>query len=275
MTLANDMTKAPSGTLRPLTGKRIVVTRPRAQAGGLAARIEELGGEVVEFPTIEIQPPANFAALDAAIGQIAAYDWVMFTSVNGVDQFLIRLAHCGKSTAELRGKRIAAIGPLTAQRLKAAGIEGCLVPQQYQAEGVLAALRPEELRGKRVLLPRAAKAREVLPETLRAWGAVVDVVEAYRTVVPTADLSKLRNLLREKKLDMVTFTSSSTVANFVNLFEGEKLSQILGGVAVGCIGPITQATVEELGGHADLVSPEFTIPGLVRAMVDFFGARRD
>jgi len=274
MTLANDMTKAPSDTLRPLAGKRIVVTRARAQAGGLAGRIEKLGGEVIEFPTIEIEPPESFAALDAAIGRIAAYDWLIFTSVNAVDQFLVRLDHCGKSTAELHGKRIAAIGPPTAQRLKAAGIDGCLVPRQYRAEGILAALRPEDLRGKRVLLPRAAKAREVLPETLRQWGAVVDDVEAYRTVVPTADLAKLRNLLREKKLDMVTFTSSSTVANFVNLFEGESLSQILGGVAVGCIGPITQATVEELGGHADLVAPEFTIPGLVQAMVDFFGARK-
>ncbi|MDP2601717.1 MAG: uroporphyrinogen-III synthase [Deltaproteobacteria bacterium] len=258
------------GAYRPLAGRRIVVTRARAQAGGLAGKIEELGGEVIEFPTIEIQPPASFAALDAAIARIADYDWLIFTSVNGVEQFLARLECSGKSLADFQSKRVAAIGPPTAERLKGAGISSCLVPEQYQAEGVLDALKPEELRAKRVLIPRAAKAREILPETLRQWGAAVDVVEAYRTVIPTADVPKLRSLLQEGSVDMVTFTSSSTAANFVKLFGGEKLSDILRGTAIGCIGPLTEATVRELGGKADLVSAEFTIPGLVRAMVDFF-----
>jgi uroporphyrinogen III methyltransferase / synthase len=229
-----------------------------------------LGGEVIEFPTIEIQPPESFAALDAAIARIADYDWLIFTSVNGVEQFLGRFNLSGKSLVEIQRKRVAAIGPPTAERLKGAGISSCLVPEQYQAEGVLEALKPEELRAKRVLIPRAAKAREILPETLRQWGAAVDVVEAYRTVIPTADVPKLRSLLQEGTVDMVTFTSSSTAANFVKLFRGEKLSDILHRTAIGCIGPITEATVRELGGKADLVSAEFTIPGLVRAMVDFF-----
>ena len=266
---ANDIAGA-RGAYRPLAGRRIVVTRARAQAGGLAGKIEELGGEVLEFPTIEIQPPASFAALDEAIARIADYDWLIFTSVNGVEQFLTRLECSGKSLADFQSKRVVAIGPPTAERLKGAGISSCLVPEQYQAEGVLEALKPEELRAKRVLIPRAAKAREILPETLRQWGAVVDVVEAYRTVIPTADVSRLRSLLQEGTVDMVTFTSSSTAANFVKLFRGEKLSDILHGTAIGCIGPITEATVQELGGKADLVSAEFTIPGLVRAMVDFF-----
>lgn len=266
---ANNL-RAASSAYRPLAGRRIVVTRARAQAGGLAARIEELGGEVIKFPTIEIQPPESFAALDAAIARIAEYDWLIFTSVNGVEQFLARFDRSGKSLAKIQGKRVAAIGPPTAERLKAAGIGSCLVPEQFQAEGVLDALKPEELRGKRVLIPRAAKAREILPETLRQWGAVVDVVEAYRTAMPAPDVSILSTLLQERKVDMVTFTSSSTVWNFVKLFGGEKLSVILDGTAIGCIGPITKATVEELGGNADLVSAEFTIPGLVRAMVDFF-----
>ena len=247
-----------------------MVTRARAQAGGVAGRIEELGGEVIEFPTIEIQPPKSFAALDAAIARIADYDWLIFTSVNGVEQFLVRFELSGKSLAEFQSKRVAAIGPPTAKRLEAAGIGSCLVPEQFQAEGVLDALKPEELRGKHVLIPRAAKAREILPETLRQWGAVVDVIEAYRTVIPTVDIVGLGNLLRERKVDMVTFTSSSTVANFVKLFGGKKLSDILGATAIACIGPITEATVRELGGKADLVSAEFTIPGLVGAMVDFF-----
>jgi len=259
---ANATAEPSSGARRPLAGRRIVVTRARAQAGGLASRIEELGGEVIEFPTIEIQPPESFAALDAAIARIAVYDWLIFTSVNGIEQFLARFNLSGKSLAEIQRKRVAAIGPPTAERLKGAGISSCLVPEQYQAEGVLDALKPEEL--------RAAKAREVLPETLRQWGAFVDVVEAYRTAMPTADVSILSRLLQERKVDMVTFTSSSTAANFVKLFRGERLSDILHGTAIGCIGPITEATVRELGGKADLVSAEFTIPGLVRAMVDFF-----
>lgn len=267
---ANATAEPSSGAHRPLAGRRIVVTRARAQAGGLAGRIEELGGEVIEFPTIEIQPPESFAALDAAITRIAVYDWLIFTSVNGVEQFLTRFDRSGKSLTELQSKRVAAIGPPTAERLKGAGISSCLVPEQYQAEGVLDALKPGELRGRCVLIPRAAKAREVLPETLRQWGAFVDVVEAYRTVIPTADVSRLKSLLQEGTVDMVTFTSSSTAANFVKLFRGERLSDILHGTAIGCIGPITEATVRELGGKADLVSAEFTIPGLVRAMVDFF-----
>ncbi len=266
---ANDIAGA-RGAYRPLAGRRIVVTRARAQAGGLAGKIEELGGEVLEFPTIEIQPPASFAALDEAIARIADYDWLIFTSVNGVEQFLARLECSGKSLADFQSKRVVAIGPPTAERLKGAGISSCLVPEQYQAEGVLEALKPEELRAKRVLIPRAAKAREILPETLRQWGAAVDVVEAYRTVIPTPDVSRLRSLLQEGTVDMVTFTSSSTAANFVKLFRGEKLSDILHGTAIGCIGPITEATVRELGGKADLVSAEFTIPGLVHAMVEFF-----
>ena len=259
-----------SNASRQLAGKRIVVTRARSQAESLAKEIEELGGEVIEFPTIEIQPPESYAALDAAITKIAAYDWLIFTSVNDVEQFLARFHRSGRSLAEIQTKRVAAIGPLTAERLKAAGIHRCLVPEQYQAEGLLDVLKPEEMRGRRVLIPRAAKAREILPETLRQRGAVVDVVEAYRTVIPTPDVARLRRSLQEGIVDMVTFTSSSTAANFVKLFRGEKLSDILHGTAIGCIGPITEATVRELGGKADLVSAEFTIPGLVRAMVDFF-----
>jgi uroporphyrinogen III methyltransferase/synthase len=265
-----EATKTRSGNGRPLAGRRILVTRARAQAGGLAARIEELGGEAIEFPTIEIQPPESFAALDGAIEKIAIYDWLIFTSVNGAEQFMARFERAGKSLTELQSKRLAAIGPLTAARLQSAGLANCLVPKQYRAEGILEGLIPDEVRGKRVLIPRAAKAREILPETLRQWGALVDVVEAYRTVIPQADASRLKSLLQGRKVDMVTFTSSSTVVNFVELFRGQKLSEILSGTVIGCIGPITEATVVEFGGKADLVSAEFTIPGLVRAMVEYF-----
>jgi uroporphyrinogen III methyltransferase/synthase len=253
-----------------LSGRRIIVTRARAQAGELTRRIGALGGEVIEFPTIEIQPPSSYEALDAAIAAIDTYDWLIFTSVNGVEQFLARFEMAGKSPAALQSKHVAAIGPLTAQRLKAVGIQNCLVPRQYQAEGILEALRPEELRGRRVLIPRAAQAREILPETLRQWGAVVDVVEAYRTAIPTAEAAGLEEMLLQRKIDMITFTSSSTVNNFAKIFGERKLSELLGDTAIGCIGPITEGTIRERGGRAAVVSTEFTVSGLVAAMVEFF-----
>jgi uroporphyrinogen III methyltransferase/synthase len=255
---------------RPLAGKRIVVTRARSQASGLARRIEELGGEVIEFPTIEIQAPESYAALDNAIAKVDTYDWLIFTSVNGVERFLIRLQSLGKSTTELNRIRIGAIGPETSKRLKAAGLQTCVVPEKYQAEGLVAVLNPEMMRRKKVLIPRVAKAREILPETLRRWGATVDVVEVYRTVIPKADSSALKRLLQAQHVDMITFTSSSTVANFAKLLGGEDLKTLLKGIAVGCIGPITRNTLEEMGGKADVVSEEFTIPGLVEAIVDYF-----
>lgn len=253
-----------------LRGKRILVTRARSQALSLAQRIESLGGEVVEFPTIEIRPPESYGALDQAIYQIANYDWLIFTSVNGVEQFLNRFEKLGKNIANLAGIEVGAIGPETARRLTAAQIEPTLVPKQYQAEGILDELISETVLGKRILIPRAAKARDILPETLRRWGARVDVVEAYQTVLPQVDVSALCRLLREGTIDMITFTSSSTATNFAIMLRGQDLPRLLSRAVVACIGPITRKTVEDLGMRPEIVSEEFTIPGLVRAMVDYF-----
>lgn len=253
-----------------LSGKRIVITRARSQAAGLARSIEELGGLVVEFPTIEIQPPRDIRPLDEAIGRLNSYDWLMFTSANGVERFFARMAFFKRSVNELKDVRIAAIGPETARRLQLAGVKSCLMPATYLAEGILNELPSESLRGKRVLIPRAAKAREILPETLRQWGAEVDVVEAYQTVLPKADTGKLKEMLRRRAIDMVTFTSSSTVVNFARLFDGQRLSDILAGTPIASIGPITKSTVEELGGVAAVTAREFTVAGLVCAMVDYF-----
>jgi uroporphyrinogen III methyltransferase/synthase len=254
----------------PFCGKRIVITRARAQAHSLARAIEELGGEVIEFPTIEIQPAADPGELDRAVKNLKRYDWLIFTSANGVEIFLDRMARLTIDARELAAKQIAAIGPETAKRLAAAGIERCLVPASYRAEGILDMLQPQAMNGKRVLIPRAAKAREVLPESLRQWGAEVDVVEAYRTVVANVDPQELKERLRCREIDMVTFTSSSTVANFAQLFDGQRLSGILGKTPVACIGPITEHTVEELGGVVAASAQEFTIPGMVSAMVEYF-----
>ncbi|MBM4264251.1 MAG: uroporphyrinogen-III synthase [Deltaproteobacteria bacterium] len=254
-----------------LAGRRIVVTRARAQANALAQRIEELGGEIFEFPTIEIQPPEDFTAFDAAVRNIESYDWLIFTSVNGVAPFLDRLGRCGKDEGLLAGINVGAIGPETAKTLEGAGIKAELVPQQFQAEGILETLSPAMMRGKRVLMPRAAKAREILPDTLRQWGATVDVVVAYQTVLPAPDTAPLARLIHARAIDAITFTSSSTVSNFVRLFQQQKLSEIVGDTPLACIGPITAKTVSDLGGTAQIVAQEFTIPGLVAALVDFFG----
>jgi uroporphyrinogen III methyltransferase/synthase len=166
--------------------------------------------------------------------------------------------------------QVGAIGPETAKRLASAGITASLVPERYQAEGILDAVDPKTMKGKRVLIPRAAEAREVLPETLRRWGATVDVVIAYRTALPKVDVAPLAELLRQRKIDVITFTSSSTVKNFVRLFGGKNLAEIAAGSAIACIGPITASTIEEAGGRADIVAEEFTISGLVRAIIAHF-----
>ena len=259
-----------SSSQKPLAGKRIVITRARKQAETVARSIEELGGEVIDFPTIEIRPLESFAEFDAALDKLSLYDWVIFTSVNSVEPFLERLKLRGKTAEALSAHKVGAIGAETAKRLEAARIRASLVPERYQAEGILDAISPEEICGKRVLIPRAAEAREILPATLRKWGAVVDVVVAYRTELPCLDVRPLSDLLVERKVDVITFTSSSTVRNFVRLFGGRKLGEIARGSTIACIGPITAATVEELGGRADIVADQFTVKDMLRAIVEHF-----
>jgi len=268
--MTHQMADKPLVLSDALKGKRILITRARSQALSLVQRIECLGGEVVEFPTIEIRPPESYGPLDQAIYQITNYNWLIFTSVNGVEQFLNRFEKLGKNIADLAGIEVGAIGPETARRLTAAQIEPTLVPKQYQAEGILDELISETVLGKRILIPRAAKARDILPETLRRWGARVDVVEAYQTVLPQVDVSALCRLLREGTIDMITFTSSSTATNFAIMLRDQDLPRLLSRAVVACIGPITRKTVEDLGMRPEIVSEEFTIPGLVRAMVDYF-----
>lgn len=256
-----------SAEKKPLAGKRIVVTRAGAQAYGLVERIAQAGGEVIELPTIEIRPPESFAALDAAVKDIERYDWLIFTSVNSVAPFLERLRIGGKAVESIRSLQVGAIGPETAKRLASAGITASLVPERYQAEGILDAVKPGAVRGRRILIPRAAEAREILPETLRAWGATVDVVVAYRTELPDVDTAPLAEILRRRGIDVITFTSSSTVKNFVRLFGGGNLAEIAGGSVIACIGPITAGAVEQAGGRPEIVAAEYTINGLTRAII--------
>jgi len=258
-----------------LAGKRIVVTRPGAQARELGEQVETLGGEVFNFPTIEIKPPENFSPFDTAVGQIESYHWLIFTSVNAVEPFFSRLQLGGKTIASLRGLKIGAIGPETAKKLASAGISADLIPQRYQAEGLLEAVTPERMKDQRVLIPRAAEAREILPETLRRWGATVDLVVAYRTALPDIDAAPLIELLRHGAIDVITFTSSSTVRNFLRLVGKRSFGEISPGSLLACIGPITAQTVAQLGGRADIVATEFTTAGLTRAIVEHFRSKSE
>ena len=260
----------PSEKVKPLLGRRIVVTRARSQASSFVRAIEEQGGEVVKFPTIEIHPPKSYGPLDRSIQAIKSYQWIIFTSVNGVRLFLDRVKQLQQDMRDLEGIKIAAIGPETASAIEAVPLRVDLMPHEYRAEAILQEFRPEEMRGKRLLLPRAAEARDILPTTLREWGAEADVVETYRTVAAKNDAPRLRKLLLEKKIDMVTFTSSSTVNHFAALFSDEDLKGLLAGTAIGCIGPITQKTAEEKGIRVDVVARDYTIAGLIQAIVEYF-----
>ena len=258
---------------RPLSGRRVVVTRARAQAGELSRELESLGAEVLEFPTIEIKSPGDFGPLDRAIRDLDSFDWIVFTSVNGVEAFVERLKHHGLDLRAVpRGARVAAIGPATAERVEAAGFRVDVTPEEYRAEALIEVLERDSLAGKRVLIPRAKVAREVLPEKLREAGAEVVVPPAYESVPSNEGGERLRELLENGEVDCVTFTASSTVENFVRAFGGEETGRLLSRVRVACIGPITAETARKYGLEIDAEAEEYTIPGLVDAVVNLFAA---
>jgi uroporphyrinogen III methyltransferase / synthase len=254
---------------RPLFGRRVVVTRARAQAGELSAELERLGAEVYEFPTIEISPPEDFGPLDEAIRALDSFDWLVFTSVNGVEAFVKRVRYHGLDLRAVpRDAKVAAIGPATAERLEEVGLRVDVVPGEYRAEALIEALDAGSLAGRRVLIPRAKVAREVLPEKLREAGAEVVVPPAYESVPSSAGKEELSLRLRDGEVDCVTFTASSTVENFVGAFGEEEAARLLSGTRVVCIGPITAGTARERGLPVDAEAAEYTIPGLVESVTD-------
>ncbi len=255
---------------RPLFGRRVIVTRAREQASDFKSRLEALGAQCIEFPTISIVPPASWEPLDAAITALAQYDWVIFTSVNGVRFFLDRLWHAGRDVRSLSGLRIAAIGPKTAAALEGRGVRPDLVPGEYRAEAILEGLAGEDIAGRRFLLPRARIARDILPDTLRERGAAVDVVTAYETGLPEERSAEILERLRARAIDCLTFTSSSTVSNFFSLFARDEILPLLAPVTVACIGPITAQTAVEHGLTVSIMPTEYTIPGLTDAIRDHY-----
>jgi uroporphyrinogen III methyltransferase/synthase len=255
---------------RPLMGKRIVVTRAREQASELVKQLSELGAECLEFPTIEVVPPNDWKPLDAAIENLSLYDWLIFTSVNGVTFFFERLFSNNKDLRALNNLRTAAIGPATAKRLFEFGLRSDIIPDSYRAESIVESFRKEPIKDKRILLPRAKEARPILPEELKRMGAIVDEIAAYCTKEIRDNADNLLQQLEDRAIDMITFTSSSTVKNFKALIPKEKFEFLLKGVAIASIGPITADTAKKLGFEVHVTAESYTIPGLCKAIEHYF-----
>lgn len=258
-----------------MAGLCILVGRARHQASALSSGLRELGAQVLEIPFIEIRKPRSYRSLDAALKNLQQYDWLVLTSVNGVEAVWDRLRKLRLTRNALRHLRVAAIGPATKQAIEERGIKVEVVPEQYVAESVVKNLRGQ-VKGQRVLLARAKVARDVIPRRLRKLGAHVDVVGAYETVIPQSSRKKLHAVLKDPKLqpDVITFTSSSTVRNFVALLESEgqhgrgrpRHSSLLDGIQFASIGPVTSSTLRDLDLPVDIEAKEYTIPGLIAAI---------
>lgn len=263
---------------RPLFGKRILVTRAQEQAAAMVDRLFELGAEPIEAPTIRIEPPEDYAPLDTACANLSSFDWVILTSVNGVDAFLRRLLDGGRDVRSLHGVRIAAIGPATAAQLGQNGLRVDLMPDEHRAEALFDALqRADSLAGKRMLLPRADLAREVLTASLEQAGADVTEVTAYRTVLASAERDHAPDVYRmllDQEIDVVTFTSASTVRNFVKILGSGPAADLLRTTLVAAIGPITAEAAGQLGIDTDIMPSTYTIPALVDAIADHFSGSK-
>jgi len=261
---------------KPLTDKTIVITRAQAQSAAFIEQLESHGAKVLSCPTIEIVPLEDYTQLDEAFENLYGYDWIIFTSVNGVDFFLERFESKGHDTTELYDLRVCAIGEATAIRLRDSDIHVDVVPRLCTAEGVFEALADyvgglEELSSLNFLFPRALVGRDYLPNSLEAVGSRCDVVPVYQTVAPKSpEFAKVKALIQGGAVDCITFTSSSSVTNFAQLFETNDLSKILKGVKVACIGDITANTATELGLKADIKPKEHTIPALTQAIVEHY-----
>ncbi|NSW57536.1 MAG: uroporphyrinogen-III C-methyltransferase [Armatimonadetes bacterium] len=255
---------------RPLFGKTGLVTRTAEQAGQLSATLEDAGASVVEFPVIRIAPPESWAPLDDALSQIEGFDWVVFTSANGIAKLQERLETLESDIRTLKGPRIAVVGPGTASAARAAGLRVSLCPEEYVAESLAEALIHEGIDGKRVLLLQAAQARVTLAEKLAAAGADVVGVPVYQTLPASPDDPEAIGMLADGRVDFVTFTSSSSARYFAMAVGPEQARELLLNVCVACIGPITAATVRGLGVEPAVVAEEHTIPGLVAGLAAHF-----
>lgn len=266
-----------STTDQPLAGRTVVITRAQNQAAEFVTELEQYGAEVILCPTIEIRTLESYERLDEAIEHLYGYDWLIFTSVNGVEHFFERLKSLGRNASDLDELKVCAIGEATAARLRDLHVHVDVIPEEFKAEGVFAALErfvggTDALRGLNVLIPRASVARDYLPKALEQAGARVDVVPAYRTSLPeNLDRGRVAAMLSGNG-DCIAFTSSSTVKNLAQLFDTQDLSEALAGVVIACIGDITATTAANYGLEVNIQPEEFTIPALARAIANYFSS---
>lgn len=258
---------------KPLFGKGVVITRPAAQAGEMARLLRDEGARPIHFPVIQVRESSRTGPLDEALGRLEAYRWVVFTSANGVRFFLKRLREKGKDLRALKGVRIAAIGPATAKMIEAYGIGVDLVPPVYVSEGLVASFESVDLGGERVLLPRAEEARDILPDGLKGMGAAVDVVPVYRTVRADTDRAVLEKEMEQGRVDVLTFTSPSTVKNFFAIM-GERFA-LPGHVRVASIGPVTAAALKKRNVPIHVMEEVYSVPGLVDALRKYYERKTD
>ncbi len=253
---------------RPLFGRKIVITRAAEQAAEFTSLLENTGAEVLSYPTIQIAPPTSWEAADKAMAGIARYDWLLFTSVNGVTMFFQRLKTLGRDIRDLKGLRIGAIGPKTSARLQALGLIVNAFPEEYRAEALADVIG--EVKGSRVLIARAQIARDILPKTLEARGAEVTVATVYRTLKPRRLASEIKKRLLDHDIDVVTFTSSSTVDGFMQHVSAREKRLIFKHTKAAAIGPITAATLRDHGIHPAIRAKRYTIEALAKAIVKYF-----
>ena len=256
---------------RPLFGKRILVTRSRTQASVLSEMLAEEGAEPVEIPAIEFSPVDDYSDLDQAIRSLDTYRWVIFTSANGVESLFDRIQALELDSRIFSRVKVGAIGPATSAALSKRGIKADFVPAQFISESIVQAMEKLDIKDARVLLPRADIGRDKLAEGLARLGARVERLPVYRTVLPESSRRRARESLQSGDIDLVTFTSSSTVTNLLEILDGDR--SLVNRASVACIGPITASTAQKKGLRVDVVAREYTIPGLVRALRDHFSDR--
>lgn len=254
--------------VKPLFGKGVVITRPQRQADDLARLLAAEGAHPIAFPTIAVEPPPDWNDLDRAIEQLTSYDWMIFTSANGVQFFFERLGQRGKDVRDLKGIQICCIGPATARQVEDRGIRVDLVPEEFIAEGILKSFASLEISGKKILIPRAQKARDILPEALKKQGAEVTVAAAYRTVNSGGKKEDLAARIDLGEVDVITFTSSSTVTNFIDIMGADYT--LPANVKIACIGPVTAATAAKAGMNIDITQEDYTMDGLVQSLIQYF-----
>lgn len=256
---------------KPLFGKRVMVTRAAEQSESFIEILKGGGAEPVVCPTIKVIPPSSFAKLDGCLKKIESYDWIIFTSANGVKCFKERLTKLKKDVRELKGLKVCAIGPKTAKTVeKLFGINVDLTPREYVAEGILKEFKKSGIKGKKFFLPRATEAREILPDEIRRLGGHIDVAPVYKTIRPKKEADLAKKLIKKGVVDVITFTSSSTVTNFIAGYKKGELEKIIGETKVACIGPVTRDTAIRNGMTVHVTAKKYTVDGLAEALEKFY-----